>query len=153
MDGSALKATLQKSRDGLLASLRGLGEEQFRHTPDASWNIATHLAHLLRTERAYVARASAAARGERVAKRSPAVDNGDDPALAQRLAVPQIIHGLQAARRQLEALLDEAGGDALTVTHVAGRVAAHESSHAGTIASLARSVPQSPPVIPLTPRA
>jgi len=149
MDGSALRATLQESRDGLLASLRGLGEEQFRHTPHGgAWNIATHLAHLLRTEREHVEHARRDS--DVTAPDTTAANDGDD-ALAQRLAVPQIIHGLQASRRQLEALID--GAHTPAAAAAGAHVAAHEREHAAAIAALARSAPQSPPVIPLAPRA
>lgn len=148
MDGTTLRATLHEGRERLFASLRGLGEEQFRHTPaGGAWNIATHLAHLLRTERALIAHAARS--GDAPAPPTPGANDGE-PALAQRLAVPQIIHGMQAARRELDAML--AGGRA-GVAAIATQAAAHEAEHAAAIAALARGVPQPAPVIPLTPRA
>ena len=40
---------------------------------------------------------------------SAGASNDRDEGLARHLAVPQIIHGLQASRRSLEALLDDDG--------------------------------------------
>src|SRR5436305_14855611 len=103
-----LHADLANSRDALLAPLAGLSEEQFRFAPpDGGWSIAVHLAHFLRVERA-VDEGIARSRSEHGARMASAgASNDGDETLAQHLAVPQIIHGLQASRRALDALLDE----------------------------------------------
>jgi len=99
-DVNALREALRESRVRLFDPIQGLSEEQFRHMADgAEWNIATHLAHLLRCERMLVERSSRALREDEPAVRSTGITNNDDAGLAQRLAVPQIIHGMQASRR------------------------------------------------------
>src|SRR5262249_9517587 len=56
-----LRSDLQRSRAHLLETIRGLSEEQFRYAPAAAtWSIAAHLAHLLRTERVFAERAERA---------------------------------------------------------------------------------------------
>jgi uncharacterized damage-inducible protein DinB len=149
-DADRLSDALRAGRVRLLAGLQGLGEEQFRFTGDDGWNIATHLAHLLRCERMLTERASRALREDEPLVASTGINNDDDPALAQRLAVPQIIHGLQAARRELETLLeglDDTALERVIVHERDGRVtaraliekaAAHEVEHAGAIELLAR---------------
>lgn len=163
MDAAALRADLQASRAKLFAPLAGLSEEQFRFRPNGEdWSIAVHLAHLLRIERVYAERATLALREHEPHVASTRVHNDDDPALAQHLAVPQIIHGLQAARRALEAVLDS-GDDALeraalhetlgrmTVRAMIEKMAGHEAEHTALIERLARLAPPPPPeVIPLT---
>ncbi len=155
------------SRERLFASIRGLSEEQFRCVPSSErWSIATHLAHLLRVERAFTERARAALREHEPFVPSTGVKNDDDPALAQRLAVPQIIHGMLNARRELDALLagcDEAGLERaivhertgrMTIAEIAVKIVAHEDEHAAEIAKLVRQVPSSGRVIiPLTRRS
>ena len=156
---------LRASRQRLLDAISGLEEEQFRHSPDGAWSIAAHIAHLLRTERAYGGAARAALTGDGTVMTSTAVDNDDDPGLAQRLAVPQIVHGLQACRRDLEAAVEEASarGVPRTITHerigpmtvedVARKMASHEDEHAAGIEALARAARSArPAVIPLTQR-
>ena len=167
-----MRAALRESRDTLFTAIRGLGEEQFRHNPrsqsydtESTWNIATHLAHLLRIERVFAERGTAALREHERFCASTRVDNDDDPALAQHLAVPQIIHGLQASRRELESLLDH-GEDAMeraiiherigrmTVRDIVKKMAEHEREHAASIAIAARQASAARRVtIPLTPRS
>src|SRR4051812_3464180 len=103
-DVDALRDALQGSRRHLLESIRGLTEEQFRCVAgDDGWNIATHLAHLLRCERMLAGRARRAIDEDAPLVQSTGINNNDDPGLAQHLAVPQMIHGMQAARREVEA--------------------------------------------------
>ena len=100
-------ADLANSRKALLAPLAGLSEEQFRFAPPGAWSIAVHLAHVLRVERG-VGEGIARALSEQSARMASAgASNDRDEGLARHLAVPQILHGLQASRRSLEALLDE----------------------------------------------
>ncbi len=164
---SQLRTTLEASREGLFGLIRGLTEEQFRFTPaPGEWSIATHLAHLLRIERIFAERAALALREDGVFVASTGVTNEDDPALAQNLAVPQIIHGMLAARRELVAALDGCGPATLervihherfgrmTVTQIAQKMAAHEREHAGTVRSLGEAAMASARVIiPLAERS
>jgi uncharacterized damage-inducible protein DinB len=161
-----LRSALQGGRARLFASIRGLSEEQFRYAPpDTAWSITAHLAHLLRIERVFVDRARAALDRDEPRMPSTRAANDDDPGLAQRLAVPQIIHGMLNARRELDALLDGADDAALdrairherlgrmTVREIAVKMAEHEDEHAAEIARLVRQVPATGRVtIPLTRR-
>jgi uncharacterized damage-inducible protein DinB len=161
-----LRTELREARERLFAAIIGLTEEQFRFTAEGvPWNIASHLAHLLRIERVFAERGARALREEEPFCPSTAVVNDDDPALAQRLAVPQMIHGLQASRRDIEALLD-AGDEGLrrtimherigrmTVEAIVKKMADHEREHTVEIASLARQARSARRVtIPITPRS
>jgi hypothetical protein len=167
MTVSQLRSDLQGSRSRLFGLIRGLSEEQFRYAPEtAVWPIAAHLVHLLRTERLFVERARLALVEDDPPIPSTGVLNDDDPGLAQRLAVPQIIHGMQASRRELDGLLarcdDAALGRAMvherlgrmTVRDVAAKMAAHEREHAEAVAQLLRQVPSGGRVIiPLARRS
>lgn len=167
MTVSTLRSDLQASRERLFALIRGLGEEPFRHVPAGeTWSIAAHLAHLLRVERVFVERARRALAEDEPEIPSTRVDNDGDPALAQRLAVPQIIHGMQAARRELDELLAGCDDAALaramrherlgrmTVADVAVKMTSHEDEHAAAVARLVRLAPSSGRVIiPLARRS
>jgi uncharacterized damage-inducible protein DinB len=161
-----LRAGLRDSREQLLAAITGLTEEQFRFMPEpGAWNIATHLAHLLRIERIFAERGVLALREDEPFVASTSVLNDDDPAQAQHLAVPQIIHGLQASRRDIESLLD--GGEPaltrtikherigrMTVEQIVRKMSGHELEHTGDVASLARQAQSARRVtIPLAPRS
>jgi hypothetical protein len=163
---SALRSDLESSRAALFAHIRGLTEEQFRFAPNAGeWPIAAHLAHLLRIERIYSERARAALVEHEPAIASTRVANDDDPGLAQHLAVPQIIHGMQATRRDLDAVIASCDGAALeraivherlgrmTIRAIAVKMTGHEREHAEAVAALARQALASRRAsIPLTPR-
>jgi uncharacterized damage-inducible protein DinB len=161
-----LRTALHDSRERLFAAISGLTEEQFRFTADGdAWNIAAHLSHLLRIERVFAERGALALREDEPFVKSTAVANDDDPAQAQHLAVPQMIHGLQASRRDIEALLD--GGEAslertimherigrMTVEQIVRKMSDHENEHTVAIAVLARQAQNARRVtIPLTPRS
>jgi hypothetical protein len=147
---AALREDLREGRARLFAPLQGLTEEQFRFTGDDGWNIATQLAHVLRCERMLADRTTRALREHEPAVRSTGITNDDDPALAQRLAVPQIVHGLQASRRVVDAIvetLDDTSFDRAIIHERDGRVAvrqlmtkmaAHEHEHAAVVELLAR---------------
>ena len=158
---------LRASREGLFASIRGLSEEQFRHTPPGeSWSIAAHLAHLLRIERVFTERARAALTEDAPLVASTGVQNDDDPGLSQKLAVPQMIHGMLNTRRDLEAVLDgcddiglartiwhESRGP-MTVEAIAVKMTDHEREHARAIGLLVKQAPASARVtIPLARRS
>ena len=163
----SLHESLRSSRNGLLGAIRGLNEEQFRFTPAASdWSIAAHLAHLLRIERVYAERARAALTQDAPFVASTRVHNDDDPALAQRLAVPQMVHGLLNARRDLEAVLSMGGQAALqrpirhetigfmTIEQIMLKMSGHEIEHTEEIQRLVKQAPASARVIiPLTTRS
>jgi uncharacterized damage-inducible protein DinB len=166
MTADDLRTGLRDSRDRLFAAIRGLTEEQFRFVPaGAGWNIAAHLAHLLRIERVYAERGARALVEEEPRCASTAVLNDDDPSVAQRLAVPQIIHGLQASRRDIESLLDH--GDAalarvimherigrMSIEAIVKKMADHEGEHGDSVAALARQAAAARPVtIPLARRS
>jgi uncharacterized damage-inducible protein DinB len=163
----SLHESLRSSRAGLLDAVRGLNEEQFRFSPAADgWSIAAHLAHLLRIERVYAERASAALTQDAPFVASTRVHNDDDPALAQRLAVPQMIHGLLNTRRDLEAVLSNCGLTDLqrpirhetiglmTIEQIMVKMSGHESEHVEEIQRLVKQAPTSARVIiPLTTRS
>jgi uncharacterized damage-inducible protein DinB len=167
MTAPQLRSGLQNSRERLFSSIRGLNEEQFRFVPAGeTYSIATHLAHLLRTERVFAGRARVGLTKHEPSVASTAVNNDDDPGLAQKLAVPQIIHGLLNVRRELDELLagcDEAALERaliherigrMTVRDVVVKMAGHEEEHAAEVAKLVRQVPASGRVIiPLTRRS
>jgi len=163
-----LRSQLRASRDGLMAAIGGLGEEQFRHVPvGETWSIAAHLAHLLRIERVFAERARAALTEDEPFMASTRAHNDDDPGLAQHLAVPQIIHGMLNARRDLEAALDACDDEALearsirhetrgrmTLGAIFVKMAQHEDEHRAEIARLVKLAPQSARVIiPLARRS
>jgi uncharacterized damage-inducible protein DinB len=157
---STLRAKLDEGRARLFAQIRGLTEEQFRHTPqDEAWPIAAYLAHLLRIERVYAERAAAALHQDEPSVASTRVHNDDDPGLAQRMAVPQVIHGMLNARRDLLAVLERCDGAALervavhetlgrmTVGEMMAKMAGHEDEHASDVARLVKLAPASARVI------
>lgn len=143
-----------------------MSEEEFRFAPSGErWSVATHLAHLLRVERLFAERATCALHEDEPRMASTGVHNDDDPGFAQRLAVPQIVHGMQAARRDLERVLDACDDAALeraivherigrmTIAQMMAKMAQHEREHAAEVASLARQARATGHVIiPLKPR-
>lgn len=165
-DAGILRESLHESRTRLLASIQELSEEQFRHvTEDDAWDIATHLAHLLRCERMLAERSALALREDEPLVASTGVTNDDDPVVAQRLAVPQVIHGLQASRRDVDSLFDRMEerdlGRAIrherlgrvTVAEMVAKMAAHEDEHGTAVDQLARLARSAQRVmIPLSPR-
>ncbi len=166
MNVSQLSTGLQDSRERLFASLACLNEEQFRFAPAAtSWNIAVHLAHLLRCERMLADRCRSALASDEPRIASTGITNDADPGLAQRLAVPQVIHGMQASRRDVEQVLDASEHSLdraivherlgrITIGEMLAKIAAHEAEHAAEVASLARQAKATARVIiPLTRRS
>jgi len=167
MTVSQLRSDLEESRETLFELIRGLSEEQFRFTPpDSAWSIATHLSHLLRIERVFAERAERALREDEPWMSSTRVQNDGDPGIAQHLAVPQIIHGMQASRRDLERVLDVCDDAALartivherigpmTIAQIVAKMSEHEQEHALDVGSLARQAQAaSHVIIPLKPRS
>ena len=167
MSVAELQSSLHDSREHLFATIRGLTEEQFRHVPAGEeWCIAAHLAHLLRIERAFAERTRPALTEDTPFIESAGARNGDDPGLAQHLAVPQMIHGMLNARRDLTDVLAHCDDAALnrtvrherlgimTIADIARKMAEHEQEHEASIAKLVRQAPASGRVIiPLVRRS
>jgi hypothetical protein len=109
-DATAIRQRLSESRARLLEAIRGVTEEQFKRRPiEGGRSIAELLALQLVSEklRAERIRQALAADGATVELSDPEAQA--QQARAGRVApVPQLIHGLLAARRQLERLLDDA---------------------------------------------
>jgi uncharacterized damage-inducible protein DinB len=169
---ASFASSLRESRERLFAAIRGLGEEQFRFAPpDDNWTIAAHLAHLLRIERVYAERAQAALTEHEPFVASTRVHNDEDPGVAQHMAVPQIIHGMLNARRDLEAVLGACDDAALqrairhetlglmTIEQIMAKMSGHEAEHTVEIARLVKAAPASARrasagvTIPLAPRS
>jgi uncharacterized damage-inducible protein DinB len=131
-------------------AISGLDEAGLRARPAAgSWTAAEVLTHLLTTERLFVERARAGldADGYEIVPSSDA-ERTAHLDLAKRMAVPQIVHGLLAARRDTERLLAAVTDASLerrlhhprlgeiTVGWLFGHIADHEVEHAGQIREL-----------------
>ena len=131
-------------------AIAGLDEPGFRARPVAGeWTAAEVLSHLLSTERIVINRAQAA-----LAQKSDIVipqtddERQEGARLAQRLPVPQIVHGLLAQRRDTLRLLDRLSAGELarrfqhqrwgerTVVWLFERAAEHEEEHACQIRTL-----------------
>lgn len=145
-----LRAHLEASGRALLGAIVGLDEEGFRaRTRSSQWSPAEVLAHLLASERLYVGWAQAALEEDNLVLPPVAQDEQEQQAkLAQQMAVPQILHGLLAQRRDTMQLLMALSSEQLTRTlSYPGRgsfglgllfekAAAHEEEHAAQIRSL-----------------
>ena len=121
-DVEALKDELRAGRERLLAAIAGVSEEQFKRRPtsppnphsasregEQGWSIAEVLAHLLALERAWSERIAQALAEDGAEVRPIADETLAEAARAGRVApVPQLIHGLLAARRELGGLIDRA---------------------------------------------
>lgn len=162
-----LRDDLQQSRQQLFASIQGLSEEQFRHVPRGErWCIATHLAHVLRCDRLWLERSKIALAQDTPSVQSSGITNDGDAGLAQKLAVPQIVHGLQAVLRDLDDVLRSCDDSTLqrtvrherdglfTIAQMIEKTAAHEREHAEAIGRMVRSLPATGRVIiPLARRS
>lgn len=107
-----LQEQLAASRQALFEAVRGVTEEQFKRRPaDGGWCIAEVLAHLLAWEKLQATRIRLAL--EQDGTQEPPADPEELQRLtrAGRIApVPQLIHGLLAARREIDLLLEDAAG-------------------------------------------
>ena len=140
-------ARLEQSRRSLMEAISGLDEEGFRARPQqGGWTAAETLAHLLITERNSTGRARTA-----LAEDNPQFAWVGDEQLeeqarsAQRMPVPQIVHGLLAQRRDVVTLLEPLSPQQLarpyrqerrgrlTVGWLFQHIAEHEEEHAGQI--------------------
>lgn len=124
-----------------------------------AWCVATHLAHLLRIEQVYVERLHVALAEDEPVVQSTRALNDDDPALAQHLAVPQIVHGLLNVRRDLLSALEPLTDQQLqravrhetlgrmTIADIAAKMANHEREHTQEVAVLVKGMPASARVV------
>jgi hypothetical protein len=151
-----IRAALAASRARLLATISGVTEEQFkRRPPDGGWCIAEALAHLLASEKGQAERIRLALIEDGAEAAMEDREGREAQARAGRVApVPQLIHGLLAARREVDRLLEQAetaGGLERAVVHATEgrrtvswmlleRVAAHEQEHVAQIEALKASV-------------
>jgi hypothetical protein len=158
MTETRLKQDLDSVRRRLFAAITGVGEEQFKRrgpktgADDTPWSIAEILAHLLSSERGQAVRLRLALDDDGAVVEPVPADKRAEAARAGRMApVPQLVHGLLASRREIEALLDEAtstpGGLDRAVVHpnlgrltieqiVAQYVVGHEAEHVDQIEAL-----------------
>lgn len=149
-DGEDIAAQLEQSRAELMDAMAGLDEAGFRARPDsAAWTAAEVLAHLLDTERTLRAHAQAALdRRDYVVNVKTNVEHEESARRAQRMAVPQLVHGLLAERRDTHHALaactehglrhrlqHEALGE-LTIGGLFRHLSEHESAHANQIREL-----------------
>ena len=141
---------LEVSRDALMDAIAGLDEEGFRARPGASeWTAAEALAHLLRMEAVLMQRTQAALAEEGFVVTPVSPDERlEQVKLAQRMPVPQLLHGLLAQRRDTLRLLDGLSQTQLTktfhhprwgertITWLFQHTAEHEEEHAAQIRAL-----------------
>jgi uncharacterized damage-inducible protein DinB len=131
-------------------AIADLNEEGFRRRPaPGSWNAAEILAHLLATE-AHLAGSIERALSEATPRVAALTDDdrAEHARQAQRMPVPQIVHGLLARRRDTLRLLDSVDERRLargathprwgtvSVAYLFGRIAEHEQEHAAGILSM-----------------
>ena len=131
-------------------AIAGLDEEGFRMRPRPDdWTAAEVLAHVLITEHLFVDRARAALAQDNVSVAPMDDEERQEQARsAQRMPVPQIVHGLLAQRRDTVRLLEplspqqlsrpfrhERRGQ-LTASWLFQHVAEHEEEHAQQISAL-----------------
>ena len=145
-----LIAQLEESRRSLMDAITGLDEEGFRaRSASGGWTSAEVLAHLLATERTSLGRARRVLTEDNPTIEWISDDDLDQQARsAQRMPVPQIVHGLLAQRRDVVTLLEtlspqqlsrpykqERRGQ-LTAGWLFRRIAEHEDEHAEQIRAL-----------------
>jgi hypothetical protein len=147
---AATVAQLEESRRSLMDAISRFDEEGFRaRRAGGEWNAAEVLTHLLIAEQRNLDRAETA-----LAQDNPSFpwlsdeQVAEETRVAQRMPVPQIVHGLLALRRNVlqrfESLTDEQlarryrherRGE-LTVGWLFGRMAEHEAEHAEQIRTM-----------------
>jgi uncharacterized damage-inducible protein DinB len=147
---AALQGQLRSSRDALMKAIAGLDEETLRaHPAPSEWTPAQILAHLLDYEQLFLARMRAALVDDAyVVTPRPDAERDAHMRLAQRMVVPQIVHGLLALRRDSLQFLDALSPEQLarpfrhprlgdhTIAWVLARFAEHESEHATQLAEM-----------------
>jgi DinB superfamily len=109
MTPAELRQRLDIAHQRLLEAIAGLTEEQLKRRPagdDAAWSISEVLAHLLANQRLWPERVSLALREDGATVTPSPPEGRDAEARRGRSApVPQLVHGLLAARREVERLL------------------------------------------------
>jgi hypothetical protein len=142
-----LVTRLEQSRRALMDAIAGLDEEGFRLRPrEGEWTAAEVLAHLLANEQGLTEIARLALTQERPGVQSRGEAQREVEAKsAQRMPVPQILHGLLAQQRDTMKLLEplEPGHLQRTAVHsrfgevsvgwLIERIAEHVEEHAGQI--------------------
>ena len=147
----ALVRDLQASRERLLGVVAGVSEEQFKRRPPVEavpvagdWSIAEVLAHLLAVEQRQGGRIEVLLAGGHAEAPDLAEEERNAEARQGRaVPVPQIIHGLLAARRRLERALTESGrAEAPETVSKAVRidVIEHEGAHRAQIEAVKASL-------------
>ncbi|MEX2159259.1 MAG: DinB family protein [Dehalococcoidia bacterium] len=150
MKAAELTERLERSRASLMEAIAGMDEEGFRRrTASGEWCAAEALAHLLAHEQRFMWLTR-----EALAKDNPPVQSRgegqqiEEAKAAQRMLVPQIVHGLLAQRRETLQLLAGLSPEQLVRSLVhsrlgevdAGwlfqRIVDHETEHAAQIASI-----------------
>lgn len=96
-----LSHRLQSSRTALMDAITGMDDTSFRaRTEPGVWTPAELLAHLLSTERIFIDRARRTVERDDYTV-TPVADDirSEHIGMAQRMPVPQLVHGLLAQRR------------------------------------------------------
>lgn len=134
---------LQAGRERLLGVVSGVGEAQFKRRPEpsdaagrAGWCIAEVLAHLLASEQRAATRVEALLAGDAGPEPVPEAERAEEARQGRASPVPQLIHGLLAARRALERSLTAQGRGALPAgvrATVREDVIEHEAEHTAQI--------------------
>ncbi len=130
-----------------MEAIAGLDEEGFRKRHEqGAWTAAETLAHLLISEQRSLGRAKTALEQDNPSfpwLSDEAVD--EEARSAQRMPVPQLVHGLVAQRRDVLRLFESLSADQLarrymhatrgelTIEWLFGRIAEHEVEHAEQI--------------------
>ena len=150
LSANELAAKLEGSRAALHAAIEGMDEEAFRRrTAPGEWNAAELLAHLLAHEHRMQELAQLALNEDNPAVRSRGDQAHIDGAkAAQRMPVPQIVHGLLAQRRdtlrvlqplasqQLARAVQHSRMGDMSVSALMRKVVDHEIEHATQITSM-----------------
>ncbi len=156
-----LRRELTDSRESLLQAISGVSEQQFKRRPESTpednqpWCIAEVLTHLLLDEQVWTARIAIALASDGAEVLPTDREEQSANVRAGRLApVPQIIHGLLAARRDLDKLLAQVeqrdGGlglsvhqperGVLTIDWMVRKVIGHETEHVSHIEAIKESM-------------
>ena len=158
-----LRQQLAEGRERLLRAIAGVSEEQFKRRPpkdgdEQPWSIAEVLAHLLQQEKLRTERIAIALRDDGATITPSPPELHVDAARAGRTApVPQLIHGLLAARRELDRAIESLDDDGLqhSVVHpqlgkqtvefmLREKLIDHEAEHTAQIEAL-RELVGAPP--------
>jgi hypothetical protein len=154
-----LRERLDVAQERLFHALSGVTEEQFKRRPPATeqdphpWSIAEVLAHMLWADRLWSSRINQALQGSAVEIEPSDPEEHESAARAGRVApVPQMVHGLLGARREVDKLIEqgEALGptwrerglwhprttERLTVAWMLDKIASHHEEHCEHVEAL-----------------